>query len=194
MQVSTKSSVKSASIVHVGLDDTDSTLGKCTTHAAYRITDYLLNNKGIEFVDYPLLIRLNPNIPWKTRGNGAVCLRFRTSHHEDVLDRIMDLVHKENLVATGANPGIAVFCGETIPYSIQCFARKALYDVVSRKTAEDLTDASSDSLFHRWKWTRISWIDGGYWYSYCMKTTLSKLWPIENRKDVEQSEDLTVQR
>jgi len=138
MRVSTKSIVKSASIVHVGLDDTDSTQGKCTTHAAYRITGYLLNNKDIEFVDYPLLIRLNPNIPWKTRGNGAVCLRFRTSHDEDALDRIMDLVHKENLVANGANPGIAVFCGETIPYSIQCFAHKALYDVVSRKAAEDL--------------------------------------------------------
>jgi tRNA(Ile2)-agmatinylcytidine synthase len=138
MQVSTKPSVNSASIVHVGLDDTDSTQGKCTTHAAYRITEYLLNDKETEFVDYPLLIRLNPNIPWKTRGNGAVCLRFRTSQYEDVLDRIMDLVHKEDLVASGANPGIAVFHGETIPDSIQRFARKALFDVVSRKTAEDL--------------------------------------------------------
>ena len=137
MKISTKSSIKSP-IVHVGLDDTDSTQGKCTTHAAYRITDYLLNTKSIEFVDYPLLIRLNPNIPWKTRGNGAVCLRFRTSYHEDVLERIMDLVHKENLVATGANPGIAIYRGETIPYSIRCFARKALCDVVSRKTAEEL--------------------------------------------------------
>lgn len=137
MKVSTRSSIKSV-MVHVGLDDTDSTQGKCTTHVAYRITDYLLNNKSIEFVDYPLLIRLNPNIPWKTRGNGAVCLRFRTSHHEDVLDRIIDLVHKENLVATGANPGIAIYRGETIPYTIQCFARKALYDVVSRKKAEEL--------------------------------------------------------
>ncbi|MGH9987928.1 MAG: tRNA(Ile)(2)-agmatinylcytidine synthase, partial [Nitrososphaeraceae archaeon] len=75
-----------SSVVHIGLDDTDSTRGKCTTHAAYRITDYLLNHKISEFVDYPLLIRLNPNIPWKTRGNGAVCLRFRTAYHEDVLD------------------------------------------------------------------------------------------------------------
>jgi tRNA(Ile2)-agmatinylcytidine synthase len=137
MQVSTKSSVKSP-IVHVGLDDTDSTQGKCTTHAAYRIIDYLLKNKTTEFVDYPLLIRLNPNIPWKTRGNGAVCLRFRTSYYEDLLDKIMDLIHKENLVATGANPGIAVYCGDTIPHNIQSFARKALYDVVSRKAAKEL--------------------------------------------------------
>jgi tRNA(Ile2)-agmatinylcytidine synthase len=136
-QLYTKSYTK-APMVHVGLDDTDSTKGNCTTHAAYRITDFLLNNKSIEFVDYPLLIRLNPNIPWKTRGNGAVCLRFRTSRHEEVLDWIMDLINKENLVASGANPGIAVYCGETIPSDIQCFARKALYDIVSKKTAEKL--------------------------------------------------------
>jgi len=146
MQFYTKSSVKSP-IFHVGIDDTDSTQGKCTTHAAYRITDYLLKNKYAEFVDYPLLIRLNPNIPWKTRGNGAVCMRFRTTHHEDVLDRIMDLVHKENLVASGANPGIAVYRGDSIPYSIQSFARKALYDVVSRKTAEELATRHQISFF-----------------------------------------------
>ena len=164
MQVYTKSSVKSP-IVHVGLDDTDSTQGKCTTHAAYRITQYLLDNEYTEFVDYPLLIRLNPNIPWKTRGNGAVCLRFRTADHEDVLDRIMDLVHKEKLVASGANPGIAVYCGDSIPYSIQCFARKALYDVVSSKKAKELRYTSSDSFFHRRKWTRTGWIYGGYRYA-----------------------------
>jgi len=28
-----------------------------------------------EIIGYPRLIRLNPNIPWKTRGNGALCLR-----------------------------------------------------------------------------------------------------------------------
>jgi len=28
-----------------------------------------------DIIGYPRLIRLNPNIPWKTRGNGALCLR-----------------------------------------------------------------------------------------------------------------------
>ena len=142
----TRSHTKSH-IVHVGLDDTDSTKGKCTTHAAYRITDYLLSNESIEFVDYPLLIRLNPNIPWKTRGNGAVCLRFSTLHHEEVLDKIIDLTYKENLVASGANPGIAVYCGETVPLDIQKFAHKALYDVVSKKTAENLATCHQIRFF-----------------------------------------------
>lgn len=28
-----------------------------------------------EIIGYPRLVRLNPNVPWKTRGNGALCLR-----------------------------------------------------------------------------------------------------------------------
>jgi tRNA(Ile2)-agmatinylcytidine synthase len=30
--------------------------------------------KKFEIIGYPRLVRLNPNIPWKTRGNGALCL------------------------------------------------------------------------------------------------------------------------
>ena len=137
MHASSKSSVE-AQTIHIGLDDTDSTTGKCTTHAAYTIIDYLLNSKSIEFIDYPLLIRLNPNIPWKTRGNGAVCLRFRTSCHEGLLDRIVDLIHNKDLIAKGANPGLAVYCGDIVPFNIQSFASRALSDIVSRKTAEKL--------------------------------------------------------
>ncbi|MFQ6060358.1 MAG: DUF1743 domain-containing protein [Thermoplasmata archaeon] len=29
-----------------------------------------------DLIGFPRLVRLNPNIPWKTRGNGAICLRF----------------------------------------------------------------------------------------------------------------------
>ena len=64
-------------ILHIGFDDTDSTCGRCTTHLAFKITGYLLNGPDTEFLDYPLLVRLNPNIPLKTRGNGAVCLELR---------------------------------------------------------------------------------------------------------------------
>jgi tRNA(Ile2)-agmatinylcytidine synthase len=31
--------------------------------------------KKYEIIGYPRLVRLNPNVPWKTRGNGALCLR-----------------------------------------------------------------------------------------------------------------------
>jgi tRNA(Ile2)-agmatinylcytidine synthase len=32
--------------------------------------------KTYEVIGYPRLVRLNPNIPWKTRGNGALCLQI----------------------------------------------------------------------------------------------------------------------
>jgi len=61
--------------LHVAFDDTDSREGRCTTHLAFKVVEHLKKKQGAKLVDYPLLIRLNPNIPWKTRGNGAVCLR-----------------------------------------------------------------------------------------------------------------------
>jgi tRNA(Ile2)-agmatinylcytidine synthase len=30
----------------------------------------------LHLIGYPKLVRLNPNIPWKTRGNGAICLEL----------------------------------------------------------------------------------------------------------------------
>lgn len=137
MQIPHRSSTNTIT-VHIGLDDTDSTGGRCTTHTAYRIAEYLLKHNAVEFTDYPLLVRLNPNIPWKTRGNAAVCLRFRTEDHVDMLDRVIDTVRKQKLVAPKANPGFACYCGESIPHAIQDFAHKTLYDVMSRKMAEKL--------------------------------------------------------
>ena len=31
---------------------------------------------GFDVIGYPRLVRLNPNIPWKTRGNGAISIRI----------------------------------------------------------------------------------------------------------------------
>ena len=65
--------MKPSSILHIGFDDTDSRNGMCTTFLAYKIVEYL-KKEHTEFLDYPYLIRFNPNIPWKTRGNGAVAI------------------------------------------------------------------------------------------------------------------------
>src|SRR5437899_11389564 len=32
--------------------------------------------RDFELIGTPRVVRLNPNIPWKTRGNGAVCIRI----------------------------------------------------------------------------------------------------------------------
>ena len=58
----------------IGIDDTDSNKGGCTTYVGYKIICQLIE-RGYDIIGYPRLVRLNPNIPWKTRGNGAVSFR-----------------------------------------------------------------------------------------------------------------------
>ncbi|MEE9236733.1 MAG: tRNA(Ile)(2)-agmatinylcytidine synthase [Thermoplasmata archaeon] len=60
-------------VLHVGIDDTDSMERMCTTYVA---TEIVSRFRGLDLIGYPRLVRLNPNIPWKTRGNGALCLRY----------------------------------------------------------------------------------------------------------------------
>jgi tRNA(Ile2)-agmatinylcytidine synthase len=61
-------------VLWVGVDDTDSLRGMCTTFLAAEIVRAA--TEEWDLIGYPRLVRLNPNIPWKTRGNGAIGLRF----------------------------------------------------------------------------------------------------------------------
>ncbi len=61
-------------VLYLGFDDTDSPTGMCTTYLALEVVR-LLRAQGLQLIGFPRLVRLNPNIPWKTRGNGALCVR-----------------------------------------------------------------------------------------------------------------------
>jgi tRNA(Ile2)-agmatinylcytidine synthase len=95
-------------ILHIGFDDTDSTNGRCTTHLAYLLADILIKKFKVNFVDFPLLIRLNPNIPLKTRGNGAVCLRIKGKEYEKIKEETIHFIENYSDLENGANPGLAV--------------------------------------------------------------------------------------
>ena len=56
---------------YLAFDDTDSPEGMCTTYLA---TQMIAALRGWDLIGLPRLVRLNPNVPWKTRGNAAVCL------------------------------------------------------------------------------------------------------------------------
>lgn len=60
-------------IMFVAVDDTDSMKGNCTTFLA---TEIIREFDDLDLIGNPRLVRLNPAIPWKTRGNGALVLRF----------------------------------------------------------------------------------------------------------------------
>ncbi len=72
----------------VGVDDTDSPQGGCTTWVLTELVR-LAREHRLDLLGEPALVRLNPNIPWKTRGNAA--LRLRLGHGRGVARTIGEL-------------------------------------------------------------------------------------------------------
>lgn len=137
-----------AEIISLGLDDTDSkTLGMCTTYLSVLITQ-ALSERGLEFGfwDFPNLVRLNPSVPNKTRGNGALCLRMFV---QDAWREVMEV--SREVVATHAvleddmtHPGIALMRGQ-IPSSVRAFYHRCLHRIVPRDEAVDLAECEGIS-------------------------------------------------
>jgi tRNA(Ile2)-agmatinylcytidine synthase len=132
--------------LHIGFDDTDSRTGRCTTHLAFKVTGYLMGRKA-ELIDYPLLIRLNPNIPWKTRGNGAICLRAKVQDTHSVIDYIRQAIEEGSAIGSGANPGIAFLESSHIPDKLLNFSAVAMCDIMSRQMAEKAAKATGVEYF-----------------------------------------------
>ncbi len=65
--------IKKGLFMIVGIDDTDSRSGMCTTYLCTVLVDEL---ESYGEVSTPVLVRLNPCIPFKTRGNGAVAFEI----------------------------------------------------------------------------------------------------------------------
>ena len=125
-------------VIHVGVDDTDSPRGMCTTFLAYKIVGMLRDRGDTELLDLPRLIRLNPNIPWKTRGNGAVSLKIATGDPPGTKRRIRGLVSRYSDTGHGANPGLVFLEGDAVPAEFASFSRLALWQLVSRQSARRL--------------------------------------------------------
>jgi len=126
--------------LHIGIDDTDSPRKGCTTYIAALLVEKLLKINA-EFLDYPNLVRLNPNVPWKTRGNGALCLRIQLE--ENLLDEVkeftIDTVEEyADLEYEGTDPGIVFFQGQGIPKEIREFAKNTIQGLVKLESAISL--------------------------------------------------------
>ena len=127
--------------MHIGLDDTDSPRKGCTTYIAALLVEKL-QKLGTKFIDYPNLVRLNPNVPWKTRGNGALCLRIQHNENdeEEIKETVTSTVEDHaDLEYKGTDPGV-VFLFNRIPKQVTAFAEKAIHGMVDMKTALRLID------------------------------------------------------
>ncbi|MGA2386683.1 MAG: tRNA(Ile)(2)-agmatinylcytidine synthase [Candidatus Bathyarchaeia archaeon] len=127
-------------VMHVGLDDTDSAKGGCTTYLAALLVEKL-SVFQVQFIDYPLLIRLNPNVPWKTRGNGALCLRFKypAAFEQEIKETALTLWEENSaLQEKGTDPGIVFFSRQEIPEEFTAFSKRAETSIVTLKEALSL--------------------------------------------------------
>ena len=163
----------SATVLSVGIDDTDSPLGMCTTYLGFKIVGKL-RKKGVKFSSYPRLVRFNPNIPWKTRGNGAVGLTFLTNDAKEDIEYITHMVEKNADVKNGANPA-AVFCTGTIPESVRRLGSLAMWRLVKRIDARKLVREAKLESFHMGNSQGLVGAAGVIGYDFGSDSTLEML-------------------
>ncbi|SEP76778.1 tRNA(Ile)(2)-agmatinylcytidine synthase [Natrinema salaciae] len=135
----------------VGLDDTDSReRGMCTTYVATAIAERLRHDGAS--VARPLLVRLNPAVEYKTRGNAALAIHTDCDPGRAVeigRDRL------ESLAETGderTNPGLVVADhapeAAAIPDDVSRFARAAIRDHLEPADAAALIERRGYRSWH----------------------------------------------
>nr|WP_245526226.1 tRNA(Ile)(2)-agmatinylcytidine synthase [Methanohalophilus mahii] len=126
----------------ISFDDTDSrSLGMCTTYLGALLMDEL--KAYGKPVGLPLLIRLNPTIPFKTRGNAAVAIKIETSEREKVkkhvIQRIEELAQMED---ENTNPGV-VFLennNEEVKNVLAAFFKRTVQHVITIRQAKEIIE------------------------------------------------------
>ena len=137
----------------IGIDDTDSNKGMCTTYLAALLADELKAYGTV--AEFPYLIRLNPTIPYKTRGNAALGIDLRLADESDLSIREQIVSHVIRRISEYAetdcnqtNPG-AVFIFEEmydqIKEPLNLFFQKAVTDVIEIEEAFSLIDSLTSS-------------------------------------------------
>jgi len=130
-------------MLRIGIDDTDSKRGGCTTYIAALLADALSDFSEVKQVR---LVRLNPNVPWKTRGNGSVSIEVETQEIERAKDLTLKLVEEHSVFDDeNTNPGVVFFEGE-VNGEFNGFYHKALTGIVEKQEAEELASEHGAEL------------------------------------------------
>lgn len=90
----------------IGIDDTDSRAGMCTTYLG-AVLVRRLQGAGIRVTD-ARLVRLNPNVIHKTRGNAAVCIEAEGDPEVAFLLACDSVERLADFGAADTNPGVVV--------------------------------------------------------------------------------------
>lgn len=136
--------------LHIGIDDTDSDKGMCTTYVMAVIVDELSKKFDAKLVGFPKLVRLNPACPFKTRGNAALAAKFQVEEGKlgmikrEVIRIIDDLAELEG---QETEPGIAFYLGDEIPNEVAIFSDKVVKTMVGLEEALNLAKKYGIEVF-----------------------------------------------
>ena len=123
----------------IGIDDTDSRDKYCTTY----IGMLLMEKLGKKYkMDVPKLIRMNPMVKYKTRGNGGVCLRIIENEQKlsdnninYIKETVINLVEEySDIECENTNPGIVFLSEENYIKNrkiLDDYYKKVLYDIIT---------------------------------------------------------------
>jgi len=135
--------------IYVGMDDTDSVSGMCTTYICCVIMDRL-KACGFRVDGPPRLIRLNPFAPHKTRGNGAVSFKLVLKSKKEVKTAkniILKMVEELAVMKDPkTNPGLVFYEGEITP-ELQDYAWRTIRTIVTQEEAEELSKKVGAEIF-----------------------------------------------
>jgi len=141
--------------IRIGMDNIDSYWGGCTTHFGYIVIKKIISLKG-SIVDYPKLIRLNPDIPWKTRGNGSVCIdaliprRYLNPFLQWLNDKMIEYLDITRGFSIKIQPAVVVMNGDLLDRQdyemLEGLYKKSLTKIVRIKEAEDVLKALDEKI------------------------------------------------
>lgn len=121
----------------IGIDDTDSERGLCTTYLAAVLMERLRPLGDV--VGWPRLIRLNPCARYKTRGNAALAFQIESERVDEVRDRALKtLLELSDFSAANTNPGLVIADERT--ERMAAFYRRATTEILEIDEARRLLD------------------------------------------------------
>jgi tRNA(Ile2)-agmatinylcytidine synthase len=128
----------------IGIDDTDSPQGMCTTYLGAVLARRLIRDHMR--VREARLVRLNPNVTWKTRGNAAVMLDV-DGDSSQAFEISCNLVEEQaDFSCENTNPGVVVAEKKFDP----AFYQKAVTDFCTTEEAVDILE-NTGARYRGWK-------------------------------------------
>lgn len=111
----------------IGIDDTDSERGFCTTYLAAVLMERLRSLGDIKGL--PMLVRLNPCARFKTRGNAALAFELESDRPEEVKETALQAVLElSDFSGVNTNPGLVV--ADRITPQMKVFYRRAVSEIL----------------------------------------------------------------